>query len=95
MLIFITGFPLTVKFIAESFVVSALITSSLKIAAISLLIIISVGILGLARQFIILLYNVPVINKKLNNTISKRDRYIFITISIFLILLNIICLLIN
>lgn len=95
MLIFITGFPLTVKFIAESYVVSILITGSFKIAAISLLIIISIGIIGIARQFIILLYNVPVINKKLNNTISKRDRYIFIFISLLLISLNFICLFIN
>lgn len=87
-LLFMSGFPLTVKFVVEALLVNSLITNSYILTSITLIAAIVVGVLGFFRQFLLILYGENKLIKDINSTLSKRDQYIFNTVCFLLISLN-------
>ena len=88
MLAFMSGFPLTVKFLVEAMLVNILLANSYVFTSIILLGALVFGALGFFKQFFILLYGVKTSDKVINPAISKRDTTIFYFITLSLIALN-------
>lgn len=88
MLVFMSGFPLTVKFTVEASLISTLITNSFIVSALIIFAALVFGPLGFFKQIFIILYNQNPRNHKINPIISKRDIIIFNVCVFVLISLN-------
>ncbi len=87
-LLLFSGFPLTIKFMIEWQVLGTLIISSPNIQLIIFLIIAIFGVMGFAKQMIIILYGSPRRDSSTNPLLSKRDKNLFYFIIFILIYLN-------
>lgn len=85
-----SGFPLTVKFAIEWQVVGIFVLQTKTIMIFCFFIIVVIGVMGFAKQMIILLYGMPRSGVVINSTISKKDKKLFYFIMSLLILLNVI-----
>lgn len=84
-----SGFPLTVKFVIEWSILGSFILNSEYLFIVSFFVIVVVGVTGFAKQMIILMYGLPRQQLTINQTISKRDKYLYYWILLILFLLNI------
>lgn len=84
-----SGFPITVKFIIEWQIVGTLILQSRTVVIFVFFFIVVLGVVGFAKQMIIILYGIPRQQETINHTLSKRDKYLFYFIIWVLILLTI------
>lgn len=89
-LILFSGFPLTVKFLIEWEVLAHMILHAHIVFIPILMVVIVFGIVGFAKQMIIILYGLPRRNKKISYNLSKRDKHLMSIISLILIILNLI-----
>lgn len=83
-----SGFPLTVKFVIEWEVLGTLLIYSPNLQTFLFFVVAFIGVMGFAKQMIIILYGFPRRELKVNTTISKRDKYLFYFIVFLLIYLN-------
>ena len=83
-----SGFPLTVKFMIEWQVLGSLIICSPHTQLFIFLVVALFGVMGFAKQFIIILYGAPRRNSTFNTLLSKRDKYLFYFIIFILVYLN-------
>lgn len=83
-----SGFPLTVKFVIEWEVLGTLLIYSPNLQTFIFFLIAFIGVMGFAKQMIIILYGFPRRDLKVNTTISKRDKYLFYLTIFLLIYLN-------
>ncbi len=88
-IIFFSGFPLTVKFIIEWSILGNLILQNNTLLIVVFSVIVVVGVVGFAKQMIIILYGVSRRKLKINHTLSRRDKRLFYLILFILIFLNI------
>ncbi len=87
-LLLFSGFPLTIKFMIEWQVLGSLIMCSPNVQLIIFLIIAVFGVMGFAKQMIIILYGSPRRESTVNHLLSKRDKNLFYFIIFILIYLN-------
>ena len=86
-----TGFPLTVKFLIEWQIFANLMLQSKAIYIFLFVFVVAIGVVGFAKQLIIVLYGISRDTSSKNYSLSKRDKYLFyfiITILIFLSFIN-------
>lgn len=86
-----SGFPLTVKFVIEWQILGTLILQSKTVLFFVFFFVIVLGVVGFAKQMIILLYGIPRQDETVNHVLSRRDKHLFyliIWILVFLSLLN-------
>ncbi len=83
-----SGFPLTVKFLIEWQIFGNLILQSKPTYIFLFLFVVSIGVVGFAKQFIIILYGTPKDSSSTNYCLAKRDKYLFYFIIIILIVLS-------
>lgn len=87
-LLLFSGFPLTIKFVIEWEVLGTLLIYSPNLQSFIFFIIAVIGVMGFAKQMIIVLYGFPKREIVVNTTISKKDKYLFYFIVFILIYLN-------
>lgn len=87
-LIFFSGFPLTVKFVIEWAILGNLILQHQVFVMVVFFTLVVLGVVGFAKQMIIILYGVARYNLTVNHTLSKRDKHLFYLIISILIALN-------
>lgn len=87
-LIFFSGFPLTVKFVIEWAILGNLVLQHQMLTMVIFFSLVVLGVAGFAKQMIIILYGVARYNLNINHTLSKRDKYLFYLIIFILISLN-------
>ncbi len=87
-IIFFSGFPLTVKFVIEWSIMGNLILQNQMMLIVSFFLIVVIGVTGFAKQMIIILYGLPRHSSKVNHTLSKRDKHLFYFILTILVVLN-------
>jgi NADH:ubiquinone oxidoreductase subunit 4 (subunit M) len=83
-----SGFPLTIKFVIEWEVLGTLLIYSPNLQTFIFFVIAFIGVMGFAKQMIIILYGFPRREIVVNTTISKKDKYLFYFIVFLLIYLN-------
>jgi NADH:ubiquinone oxidoreductase subunit 4 (subunit M) len=83
-----SGFPLTVKFLIEWQIFGNLMLQSKLLYMFIFLCVVAIGVIGFAKQLIIVLYGFPrhVVSK--NYIMSKRDKYLFYFIILILLILS-------
>jgi formate hydrogenlyase subunit 3/multisubunit Na+/H+ antiporter MnhD subunit len=84
-----SGFPLTVKFLIEWEILGNLILQANVLYILTFFFMVVIGVVGFAKQMIIILYGMPRPNLTTNYTLAKRDKYLFYFIISILIFLNI------
>lgn len=89
-IIIFSGFPLTVKFVIEWSILGNLMLQSSQFVIVVFFIIVVFGVLGFAKQMIIILYGVPRKPLTINTLISRRDKYLYYLIIYILLALNLI-----
>ena len=87
-LIFFSGFPLTVKFVIEWAILGNLVLQHKIMIMFVFFFLVVLGVAGFAKQMIIILYGVARYNLTVNHTLSKRDKHLFYLIICILIILN-------
>lgn len=87
-LIFFSGFPLTVKFVIEWAILGNLVLQHKIMIMFVFFFLVVLGVAGFAKQMIIILYGVARYNLTVNHTLSKRDKHLFYLIIFILIALN-------
>lgn len=83
-----SGFPLTVKFVIEWQILGNFLVYSQSLQTLIFFIIAFIGVIGFAKQMIIILYGFPRRENTVNVTLSKKDKYLFYFIVSILIYLN-------
>jgi hypothetical protein len=83
-----SGFPLTIKFVIEWEVLCGLLVCSPNLQIIIFFVVAFFGVIGFAKQMMIILYGMPRHSSTTNTVISKRDYYLFNFTVIVLIYLN-------
>ena len=81
-----SGFPLTVKFLIEWQIFGNLMLQSKLFYTFIFLFVVAIGVVGFAKQLIIVLYGFPRYAVSKNYIMAKRDKYLFYIIMILLIL---------
>ena len=89
-IILFSGFPLTVKFVIEWQILGCLILNSKAVVILVFFVIVVIGVVGFAKQLIIILYGIPREPLTINSNMSKRDKHLFIFITFLLVFLNLI-----
>lgn len=87
-LIFFSGFPLTVKFVIEWAILGNLVLQHQVLVMAVFFTLVVLGVVGFAKQMVIILYGVARYNLTINHTLSKRDKHLFYLIISILISLN-------
>ncbi len=87
-IIFFSGFPLTVKFVIEWSILGNLILQDRILLILIFFVIVVIGVVGFAKQMIIILYGLPRRKLKSNHTLSKRDKRLFYLILLILVVLS-------
>jgi NADH-quinone oxidoreductase subunit M len=83
-----SGFPLTVKFVIEWQVLAAMLMYSLNIQIFMFTVMAFIGVMGFAKQMLIIMYGIPKRTITINPTVTKRDKYLFYLVIFILIYLN-------
>lgn len=83
-----SGFPLTIKFVIEWQIFGTIFIQSPSLEVFVFLVIAFFGVIGFAKQMLIIMYGIPRKDLTVNTTISKRDKHLFYIIIILLIYLN-------
>lgn len=89
-IILFSGFPLTVKFTIEWQILASLASQSKYVMMFVFFVALVIGTVGFVKQMFIILYGLPAKELKINNQISRKDKYLFYFISALLIFLNIV-----
>lgn len=71
------GFPLTVKFLIEWQIFGNLMSQSKALYTFLFFGVVAIGVVGFAKQLIIVLYGFPKFSISKNYVLSKRDKYLF------------------
>lgn len=87
-IIFFTGFPLTVKFVIEWAVLSTLILQHQVLFMSVFFVIVAFGAAGFTKQMLIILYGMARYNINVNHTLAKRDKRLLYLIIFILVALN-------
>lgn len=87
-LIFFSGFPLTVKFVIEWAILGNLVLQHQVLVMVIFFTLVVLGVVGFAKQMVIILYGVARYSLTVNHTLSKRDKHLFYLIISILITLN-------
>lgn len=87
-IILFSGFPLTVKFVIEWSILGNLILQNKTFVIVVFFVVVVVGVVGFAKQMIIILYGLPRHNSTTNYTLSKRDKHLLYLILSILVVLN-------
>lgn len=87
-LIIFSGFPLTVKFVIEWSILANLVLHYQAFFMMTFFILVVFGVVGFAKQLIIVLYGTARYNLNVNHVLSKRDKHLLYLIVSILIALN-------
>lgn len=88
-IILFSGFPLTVKFSIEWQLLALLASRGDYVMLVVFFFVIVIGTVGFVKQMFIILYGMPRKDLKINNQLSRKDKYLLYFICSLLIFLNI------
>lgn len=87
--VFFSGFPLTVKFVIEWAILGNLVLHQEFVVMVVFFALVVLGVVGFAKQMIVILYGMARYSTKVSHTLSKRDKYLFYLMIAILLTLNV------